>query len=174
MSDPSGNRPIGGLARSTAGPRRRRGLRAGYSLVESMTVMVILGILTSIALPRFGRSLEQAKADVAAANLRAVWTAERIYWLENRQYTADLTTFVDRADTPQYHGLLDRSIAYAGEDAPYAYQVTEATATSFSATATRQNSPSWSGAFTITHEGTFTDDSKLSCEGERDIVMGFQ
>ena len=53
-------------------------------------VFIIMGVMIGLAMPRFSRSLESARADVAGANLRAIWTAERIYWLDNRTYTADL------------------------------------------------------------------------------------
>ena len=70
---------------------RRRPARAAYTLVEVTVVLVIMGVLLGLALPRFSRSLESARADVAGANLRAIWSAERIYWLDNRTYTADLS-----------------------------------------------------------------------------------
>ena len=54
-------------------------------------------------MPKFSRSLESAKADVAGANLRAIWTAERIYWLDNRTYTTSLDLLVSL-------NLLDPSI----------------------------------------------------------------
>jgi len=41
-------------------------------------VLIIMGIFITLAMPRFSRSLESARADVAGANLRAIWTAERI------------------------------------------------------------------------------------------------
>ena len=65
----------------------RTGRRA-YTLVEMTVVLTIMGVLTSLALPRFSRSLESARADVAGANLRAIWTAERIYWLDNPMYNS--------------------------------------------------------------------------------------
>ena len=66
----------------------------GYTLVEMMIVLVVMSVMISLALPRFSRSLESARADVAGANLRAIWTAERIYWLDNRTYTANLNVLV--------------------------------------------------------------------------------
>jgi type II secretory pathway pseudopilin PulG len=136
-----------------------------------MTVTVIVGILSTIAVPRFGRSLEQAKADVAAANLRAIWTAERIYWLDHRAYTNDLSTFVDRSDTPQYNGLLDRSITSTTGNSPYIYQITQADASTFTATATRQGGGGWTGTLSILQDGSFTSDSVISCPGQVDIVI---
>ena len=62
----------------------------GYTLVEMMIVLVVMGVMISFGIPQFSRALEQSRADVAGANLRAIWTAERIYWLDNRTYTTNL------------------------------------------------------------------------------------
>ncbi len=174
MRPASRNGPACPVTSRSRHSRIGRGRRGGYSLIETMSVMVILGILTSIAVPRFGRSLERAKADVAVANLRAVWAAERIYWLENRRFTSDLSTFVDRSDTPQFHGLLERSIVHGAVNSPYSYHVSEASAMTFTASATRTAGGSWSGTFTIDQDGTFDENSRLQCEGEPDIVLGLQ
>src|SRR5271157_5862294 len=66
----------------------------GYTLVEMMIVLVVVGVMISFGIPQFSRALEQARADVAGANLRAIWTAERIYWLDNRNYTSSLNVLV--------------------------------------------------------------------------------
>ena len=64
--------------------------RRGYSLVEMIVAVIVAGVLLSIGVPRFQRSLEQSRADVAGANLRAIWSAQRLYWLQNRAFAADL------------------------------------------------------------------------------------
>ena len=53
--------------------------------------MTIIGILTVIAMPSYQQALEQSQADAAAANLHAIWSAERLYWLDYQTYTTDLT-----------------------------------------------------------------------------------
>ena len=87
------------MSRSTQSPSVSR----GFSLVEVMVVLTILGILIAMAVPRYTRAIEQSRADIAAANLRAIWSAERLYWLENRVYTADLNRL-------QTLGLLDSAV----------------------------------------------------------------
>ena len=139
-----------------------RPAQAAYTLVETTVVLVIMGILIALALPRFSRSLESAKADVAGANLRAIWTAERIYWLDNRTYTANLDVLVSL-------NLLDPSIT---SNSFYSYLVTAADASTFTATAQRAGGVSWSGTLTITQDGVLT--GSLTKSGEADIVVGFQ
>ena len=72
--------------------RRARGdsVRSGYSLIETLVALVMMSVLIAMGVPRFQLSLEQARANVAGANLRSIWSAERLYWLQNRGYEADL------------------------------------------------------------------------------------
>jgi prepilin-type N-terminal cleavage/methylation domain-containing protein len=131
--------------------RRTRGgtVRLGYSLVETLVTLVIMGVLVSMGVPKFQLALEQSRANVAGANLRSIWSAQRLYWLENRAYAPDLPTL-------QSSNLIDPSLPAA--TAPYAYGMTVSTdGSSFTATATRSGSSSWSGSFTIASDGSFSD-----------------
>ena len=138
----------------------------GYTLVEMMVVLVVMSVMISFGIPQFSRALEQSRADVAGANLRAIWSAERIYWLDNRNYTSSLSALVNL-------NLLDPTIP---SDTFYSYQVqVPATdGTPFSASAQRIGNSSWSGTLSITQDGTFTSTSILSCPGQANIVVGFQ
>jgi len=137
----------------------------GYTLVEMMIVLVVVGVLTSFGVPQFTRALEQSRADVAGANLRAIWTAERIYWLDNRSYTSTLQDLVNL-------NLLDPSITSTSSTF-YNYSVTAfdtATAT-FTVTAQRASNGSWSGSFTIAQDGSLG--GALTCTGQTNIVVDF-
>lgn len=118
--------------------------RAGFTLAEVMVVAVIIGILAAIAVPSYRRSIEQARADLAAANLRSLWAAERLYYLEHRTYTAspaDLVTL----------GALDGEVLSA--DPSYAYQITSAGDAGFTAEATRAGSAVFTGSLAIDEGG---------------------
>ena len=140
-----------------------RPARRGWSLLELTVVLAVMGILLAVSAPSVHRALEQARADTAAVKLRAVWSAQRLYWLEYRTYAADLAQL-------ESLGLLDRStVSDAGF---YAYAITAADATSFQASATRTGSMRWGGGFTIDQEGLLT--GVIQASGESDIVPGFQ
>ena len=66
----------------------------GYTLIEMLVALIVTGVLLSFGVPKFQQSLEQSRADVAGANLRAIWAAQRLYWLENRTYAPDLNTLL--------------------------------------------------------------------------------
>lgn len=134
--------------------RRRRGI----SLLELAIVALIIGILASMSLPSFQRGLEQSRTDLAAANLRAIWTAQRIYWLEHRVYAADLPTLM--ADD-----LLDHAVT---ELPSFSFNITQADANTFTAVATRDANARWNGALSIDQTGTLL--GSLACDGLPDIV----
>ena len=51
------------------------GDKRGFTLVELMVVVSILGVLTMVAIPMFDGSLEKAKETACKANIRAIETA---------------------------------------------------------------------------------------------------
>jgi prepilin-type N-terminal cleavage/methylation domain-containing protein len=126
-----------------------RATRRGFTLVELVVVLTIIGVMVAMAVPRFGRAVEQSRADFAAANLRAIWAAERLYWLENHAYTDKLTNESPKGLVDL--GLLDPSIVSTTGD--YTYSLTSADANTFQAVATRAGHTSWSGSFTISETG---------------------
>ncbi len=141
----------------------RRRKRPGFSLMEVILVLTIIGILIAMSAPSFSRSMEQSHADIAGANLRAIWTAQRLYWLENRTYTADLSEL-------ETLGLLDPVIP-AGTSR-YVYAVPAAGANTFTATATRTGSTRWTGQFTLGQDGVLG--GAIQALGKPDVVPGFQ
>jgi prepilin-type N-terminal cleavage/methylation domain-containing protein len=62
--------------------------RDAFTMLELMTVVIILGILTAIALPNYLRFVEQARADQAITYLKVIRTGEKIYYADNSAYIA--------------------------------------------------------------------------------------
>ena len=60
----------------------------GFTLLEIMIVIIIIGVLTSLALPRLFRTVEYSKAAEALTSLNAVrQSIERCYLMRGNVYT---------------------------------------------------------------------------------------
>ena len=62
---------------------KNRPLR-GFSLIELMTVVVIIGVLGSVALPAFMKYVKKSKTTEAILNLRKIYDGEHAYYMEER------------------------------------------------------------------------------------------
>jgi len=67
--------------------RLRNKKNQGFTLVELMIVVAIVGILTSIALPYFSLQQTLAKRAEMVIGLSALWTSEQSYFSDNNAYT---------------------------------------------------------------------------------------
>ena len=64
----------------------RRGSR-GFTLIELLIVVVIIGILAAIAIPKFTTTKEKAYLASMKTDLRNLVTAEEAYLYDNNVYT---------------------------------------------------------------------------------------
>jgi type IV pilus assembly protein PilA len=64
----------------------------GFTLVELMVVIVIVGILAAVAIPKFLDASNKAKASEFPTQLTALYTGEMAYNAENGTYAADFPT----------------------------------------------------------------------------------
>ena len=59
---------------------------AGFTLIELLIVVVIIGILAAIAIPKFGETRERANQAALKSDLRNMLTAQEQYFGDNNAY----------------------------------------------------------------------------------------
>ena len=64
---------------------------AGFTLIELLIVVVIIGILAAIAIPKFTATREKAFMAAAAADLRNLASLQEVYYNDYYSFTTDLT-----------------------------------------------------------------------------------
>jgi prepilin-type N-terminal cleavage/methylation domain-containing protein len=76
-------------------------LKAGFTLVELMIVVVILGILAAVAIPAFSRYVKRSKTSEANQNLQAIFQGETAYYNRSSEISGStVTSFVACAVQP--------------------------------------------------------------------------
>ena len=65
--------------------------RKGFTLIELLIVVVIIGILAAIAIPKFANTKEKAYIASMKSDLRNLVTAEEAYFADSVKYSSSVT-----------------------------------------------------------------------------------
>jgi type II secretion system protein G len=86
----------------------------GFTLIELMIVVAIIGILAAIAIPRFAALIDKAREAGARGNLGALRSAIAIYYGDTRGYwprTLDTNTYVEASSSETLPAFINRYMA---------------------------------------------------------------
>src|SRR5881296_1798803 len=122
--------------------------RKGFTLIELLIVVVIIGILAAIAIPKFANTKEKAYIGAMKSDLRNLATAEEAFFYDSATYTNSL------AAMNNFSASTGVSLA-----------VNEATPQGWSATASSANTTRRCYLFSgsATPVGTATIEGRISC-----------
>jgi type IV pilus assembly protein PilA len=80
----------------------------GFSLIEVMVVVAIIGVLAAIAIPNYKGFHCKAKQSEAKVQLGAIRTAQKTYWSEHQTYATSLgqLAYTGRNDTRYTYSIV--------------------------------------------------------------------
>ncbi|MGD2115263.1 MAG: prepilin-type N-terminal cleavage/methylation domain-containing protein [Acidobacteriota bacterium] len=79
----------------TAAPRKHRGGQAGFTLIELIVVIAIIGILAAIVIPRLKDAPRRAEEAVLKTNLRALRSSINQFYADKGHYPPSLDALVE-------------------------------------------------------------------------------
>ena len=123
--------------------------RAGFTLIELLIVVVIIGILAAIAIPKFSATREKSFIASMRSDLRNLATQQDIY--HNNNYT---------------YSTVAADIGFVNSDG-VVVTITEATGTGWAATAAHIGFP---GAVCELFQGSATPTGPASIEGSMECT----
>ena len=112
-------------------PNRRRRIGAGFTLVEVMIAVVIVGLLAAVAIPAFTDSVRKSRRAEAFSALSAVQLAQERWRGNNASYASELANTATGSNPP--NGL---GIAATTPSGYYGIAISGASATGYTVTAT--------------------------------------
>ena len=128
-------------------------MKSGFTLVELIAVIIILGILSSVGIPQYRRAMERARGAEAYAGMAHLQEAEKLYYVVNEKYLVGAPP-LDAA----VQGQLDISLPQTGWS--FAVIATDISK-DFMATAVRMTGPCMGGTIKVDNRGTIADAWKL-------------
>jgi general secretion pathway protein G len=83
---------------------RDAGARGGFTLIEVLLVVAILGILAGVVVVNLGGKQEKAMKNAARASIGAISTAVDLYEVDTGRYPGNLQALVSSDGAPNWNG----------------------------------------------------------------------
>ena len=106
--------------------KKRIHQQAGFSLTELLVVIVVIGVLILLALPKFSSVVTKAKETEAKTMLKHLHALQQAFYYENDTYTTNLSQI----------GFEQEKLVSDGGSARYKIEIQTANSYGYKATAT--------------------------------------
>lgn len=126
----------------------------GFTLMELVVTVIVLMVIINFAIPNYRVASEQTRVDLAGSRLLMIYTAQRMYFVDNQTFATALSQLSAAK-------LLDVSLQNGSADSKFFYTIEAADATTFSAAAARSTTPTpqfFAGTLRINEKGVLSGD----------------
>ena len=124
---------------------RERTANKGFTIIELMVALIIIGVLVSLAIPGFSRTKERAFDKEAQIGLNLIAAGEKMYRVKIGSYYPSSGT-VDKSD-------IEDNLQLDLSSSSWEYNITGLGGTNYNATAVRNGPASWSRQWLINATG---------------------
>jgi prepilin-type N-terminal cleavage/methylation domain-containing protein len=128
-------------------------MKRGFTLIEVLIVVIILGILATVAVPQFSKAIERARRAEAVMNIAAIQTALAIYYTDNsNSYTNSSLTGAAAINASLDCSIIANNWTYTSASGTNTFLITATRTASGGAaysnkTITYSNSGTWGGNY---------------------------
>ena len=86
--------------------RREKGMsrESGFTLIEIMLVVVIIGLLTAVALPRLGGRVGMSQVKAAESTVKNIRLAVNMYEVDNGKYPDSMQNLISKGSEINWQG----------------------------------------------------------------------
>ena len=89
--------------------KRPRAAQSGFTLIEVLLVVVIIGILVAVVAPRLGGRVGESQVSAAKQSMDAIRLAVDMYEVDNGYYPASLQNLITKGSEQNWRGPYIRS-----------------------------------------------------------------
>lgn len=111
------------FVKAGSGGMRMGHWRAGFTLIEVLLVVAILGVLSTIAVLAVTKHMDKAKEKTTVATLDTIKTALATYFLDTGVFPGGLVGLVEDDENKGWKGPYLEKMPVDGWDQPFRYQV---------------------------------------------------